>query len=91
MQVLSKRFLALQKKSNGKKSCASVFGSHKKTAKKETWEKNVRRRVYDALNVLYAAGVLRKEDKHVFCNNNVDVTAEPIMFKSRGITLSNQS
>jgi hypothetical protein len=29
----------------------------------------VRRRVYDALNVLYAAGVLMKDDKkHVFCN-----------------------
>jgi hypothetical protein len=24
----------------------------------QKWEKNVRRRVYDALNVLYAAGVL---------------------------------
>lgn len=33
------------------------------------WEKNVRRRVYDALNVLYAAGVLKKEGKHVSCDN----------------------
>lgn len=32
------------------------------------WEKNVRRRVYDALNVLYAAGVLKKEGKHVSCD-----------------------
>lgn len=31
------------------------------------WEKNVKRRVYDALNVLYAAGVLRKEGKLVSC------------------------
>jgi len=29
----------------------------------------VRRRVYDALNVLYAAGVLKKEGKHVYCDN----------------------
>jgi hypothetical protein len=28
----------------------------------------VRRRVYDALNVLYAAGVLKKEGKHVYCD-----------------------
>ena len=35
----------------------------------QKWEKNVRRRVYDALNVLYAAGVLRKEGKHVFCDS----------------------
>ena len=34
----------------------------------EKWEKNVKRRVYDALNVLYAAGVLRKEGKYVYCN-----------------------
>jgi len=36
----------------------------------EKWEKNVKRRVYDALNVLYAAGVLRKEGKYVSCNPN---------------------
>ena len=29
----------------------------------------MRRRVYDALNVLYAAGVLKKEGKHVFCDS----------------------
>ena len=34
----------------------------------QKWEKNVRRRVYDALNVLYAAGVLRKDGKHVSCD-----------------------
>ena len=34
----------------------------------QKWEKNVRRRVYDALNVLYAAGVLKKEGKHVSCD-----------------------
>jgi hypothetical protein len=28
----------------------------------EKWEKNVKRRVYDALNVLYAADVLKKKD-----------------------------
>jgi E2F/DP family winged-helix DNA-binding domain len=31
----------------------------------------VRRRVYDALNVLYAAGVLRKEGKFVSCDTTV--------------------
>jgi hypothetical protein len=36
----------------------------------EKWEKNVKRRVYDALNVLYAAGVLRKDGKYVSCNPN---------------------
>ena len=34
----------------------------------EKWEKNVKRRVYDALNVLYAAGVLKKDGKYVSCN-----------------------
>ena len=37
----------------------------------QKWEKNVRRRVYDALNVLYAAGVLQKHGKHVSCDSNV--------------------
>jgi hypothetical protein len=37
----------------------------------QKWEKNVRRRVYDALNVLYAAGVLKKDGKHVSCDNKV--------------------
>lgn len=40
-----------------------------KKSQLQKWEKNVRRRVYDALNVLYAAGVLKKEGKHVFCDN----------------------
>lgn len=31
-------------------------------------EHNVKRRVYDALNVLIAAGLLRKEGKDVVCN-----------------------
>ncbi|TNV74179.1 hypothetical protein FGO68_gene10086 [Halteria grandinella] len=37
----------------------------------QKWVKNVRRRVYDALNVLYAAGVLRKGGKHVSCDPDV--------------------
>jgi hypothetical protein len=36
----------------------------------QKWEKNVRRRVYDALNVLYAAGILEKNGKDVFCNQD---------------------
>ncbi len=32
-------------------------------------EHNVKRRVYDALNVLIAAGLLRKEGKEVVCND----------------------
>ena len=47
------------------------FSTKKKTQKNsqqkknqiEKWVKNVRRRVYDALNVLYASGVLKKDDK----------------------------
>jgi len=35
---------------------------------KQRWEKNVRRRVYDALNVLYAAGILQKKGKIVYCD-----------------------
>lgn len=37
----------------------------------QKWVKNVRRRVYDALNVLYAAGVLKKDGKHVSCDQSV--------------------
>ena len=33
-------------------------------------EHNVKRRVYDALNVLIAAGLLRKEGKEVLCNDS---------------------
>ncbi len=42
------------------------FG-YKKRSFQEKQEKNVRRRVYDALNVLYAAGVLQKHGKNVYC------------------------
>eukprot|EP00347_Sterkiella_histriomuscorum_P000159 403376946 len=41
------------------------------SSSQQKWEKNVRRRVYDALNVLYAAGVLKKEGKHVYCDKQV--------------------
>ena len=34
-------------------------------------EKNLRRRVYDSLNVLYAVGVLEKQDKKVSCNKTM--------------------
>lgn len=38
----------------------------------EKQEKNLRRRVYDSLNVLYAVGVLEKQDnKKVFCNETM--------------------
>ncbi len=33
-------------------------------------EHNVKRRVYDALNVLISAGLLRKEGKEVLCNDS---------------------
>mgnify|MGYP001343443809 CR=1 FL=1 len=36
-------------------------GKEVKKSQLQKWEKNVRRRVYDALNVLYAAGVLKKD------------------------------
>ena len=49
--------------SGSKKEAASTGGGNV-----EKWEKNVKRRVYDALNVLYAAGVLRKDGKYVSCN-----------------------
>jgi hypothetical protein len=42
-----------------------------RSAKEETKdEQNVKRRVYDALNVLIAAGVLRKEGKIVYCDES---------------------
>jgi hypothetical protein len=55
----------------------------------------VRRRVYDALNVLYAAGVLKKEGKHVFCDskakeifesniNSADTSGERILPRHSG-------
>ncbi|CDW76479.1 transcription factor-like protein dpb-like [Stylonychia lemnae] len=46
-------------------------GDQASSSSQQKWEKNVRRRVYDALNVLYAAGVLKKEGKHVSCDNKV--------------------
>ncbi len=40
-------------------------------------EHNVKRRVYDALNVLIAAGLLRKEGKEVLCNEPLGRQDEP--------------
>lgn len=40
-------------------------------------EHNVKRRVYDALNVLIAAGLLRKEGKDVLCNEPFSREDEP--------------
>jgi len=37
---------------------SSSSGSHSKKNKQANQEKNLRRRVYDSLNVLYAVGVL---------------------------------
>ena len=34
--------------------------------------------MYDALNVLYAAGVLKKEGKHVFCDNKAILLTKKI-------------
>ncbi len=46
----------------------SINESEENSGGAEKWEKNVKRRVYDALNVLYAADVLKKKDsKQVFC------------------------
>ena len=39
--------------------------------KRARQEKNLRRRVYDSLNVLYAVGVLRKDKKRVEYNRQV--------------------
>lgn len=47
----------------------SGFKETESSSSQQKWEKNVRRRVYDALNVLYAAGVLKKEGKHVSCDS----------------------
>jgi len=35
------------------------------------WEKNVKRRVYDALNVLYASGILIKQGKNIWCDTKL--------------------
>ena len=39
--------------------------------KRARQEKNLRRRVYDSLNVLYAVGVLKKEKKRVEYNTRI--------------------
>ena len=39
--------------------------------KRARQEKNLRRRVYDSLNVLYAVGVLKKEKKRVEYNRQI--------------------
>jgi transcription factor Dp-1 len=39
-------------------------------------EKNVRRRVYDAINVLIAAGILRRDGKMVSWRKNVSYSKE---------------
>lgn len=44
-------------------------------------EKNLRRRVYDSLNVLYAVGVLEKQDKKVFCNKTMLAELEEAYFE----------
>ena len=53
---------------------SSSCGSHsKKHNKQQNQEKNLRRRVYDSLNVLYAVGVLQKgQNKQVFCSAEYD-------------------
>lgn len=45
-----------------------VDANEESDEQKQRWEKNVRRRVYDALNVLYAAGILQKKGKTVYCD-----------------------
>ncbi len=36
-------------------------------------KQNIKRRVYDALNVLIAANVLRKKQKTVFCDEDIKI------------------
>ena len=36
-------------------------------------EQNIKRRVYDALNVLIAANVLKKNGKSVYCDEEIDL------------------
>jgi hypothetical protein len=48
-----------------------IIGNQKKSMQeiiKKKDEHNVKRRVYDALNVLISAGLLKKEGKEVSCN-----------------------
>ena len=51
----------------GSENSINGIDESKKKSFQEKQEKNVRRRVYDALNVLYAAGVLQKHGKNVYC------------------------
>ena len=44
------------------------MSNEKKQQALEKSEKNIRRRVYDALNVQFAAGVLQKKDKYIMPN-----------------------
>ena len=44
------------------------MSDQKKQQALEKSEKNIRRRVYDALNVQFAAGVLQKKDKFIMPN-----------------------
>lgn len=46
----------------------SPFGSHESEQSKE--EQNIKRRVYDALNVLIATSILRKNGKFVVCDES---------------------
>lgn len=51
---------------------SSSSGSNSKK-KQANQEKNLRRRVYDSLNVLYAVGVLQKgKTKQVYCSQEYD-------------------
>ncbi len=59
-------------------------GSKKDSDDFEKREKNVKRRVYDALNVLYAAGVLKKEGKYVSCNSDEIDTFPPPLSDNTG-------
>lgn len=47
---------------------SEIISEEEGTGDKRKDEHNVKRRVYDALNVLIAAGLLRKEGKDVLCN-----------------------
>jgi hypothetical protein len=55
---------------NGLKDDANLIYDKRSDSDKD--EKNVRRRVYDALNVLIAAGVLKKNEKKEVMHNHLD-------------------
>ena len=44
------------------------LSKNKKEGGKE--EQNIKRRVYDALNVLISSGILKKEGKKVYCDKD---------------------